>query len=155
MGKYRRRYRRGKRDKYSVEQTLFDGLLTRGNTSIFEIVPATTTQGMRKVKHVTVSTATAGSDTHYGLLWAIMYVPQGMTVPGFNLSSGQPLLEPNQFVMNCGAFDSDGGPLRISSPVARNLNSGDRIVLLLCPTTSTSGASVGISGVVRYAITLN
>lgn len=155
MGRtYRRRVYRGSRDKYSVEQSVFDGLLTRGQTTVIDVVPPTTLQGMRKVKHLTISAATAGNDTHYGILWALVYVPQGVTVPGFNVTSGSPLLEPNQYVMNCGAFDSDAGPLRVSSRISRNLNSGDRIVLLLLPTTSTTGNPVAVTGVVRYAITL-
>ena len=156
MPKYYKKkyYYPSSRDKYSVEQSIFDTTLLRGQTTTVDVVTATALQGMRKVKHLTISCATAGSDTHYGILWALMYIPQGVPVPGFNTTSGGPLVEPNQYVMNCGAFDSDAGPLRIHSPVSRNLNSGDRIVLLLLPTTSATGAAVSVSGVVRYAITL-
>jgi len=50
-------------------------------------------------------------------------------------------------------FDSDAGPQRITSRVSRNLNSGDKIVLLLQP-TGASGTGLNVSGIVRYAITL-
>ena len=45
------------------------------------------------------------------------------------------MYEPNQFVMNCGVIDPTAGPIRIYSPISRNLNDGDKIspssVLLL------------------------
>ena len=62
------------------------------------------------------------------------------------------MYEPNQFVMNCGIMSSGAGPIRISSPLARNLNDGDAIYLLV-----RSAQSVGpteYNCVVRYAIIL-
>ena len=63
------------------------------------------------------------------------------------------MYEPNQFVMNCGVIDPTAGPIRIYSPISRNLNDGDKIspssVLLF------DGAATIISLCVRYAITLN
>ena len=139
------------RDKYSVEQTSFK--LTTGDQTINElyqavttIVPATVVQGMRKVKHLTVSLGTTGN---IGLIyWALVYVPAGYT-PNYINSVGE-MYEPNQFVMNCGLIDTDAGPQRISSPISRNLNSGDSIALVVG--TGTSGGL--IQGVVKYAITL-
>ena len=59
-----------------------------------------------------------------------MYVPQGTTVGSINVTtsaSAAGMYEPNQFVMNCGIADPTAGPIRFSSPVARNLNDGDAI----------------------------
>ena len=59
-----------------------------------------------------------------------MYVPQGTTVGSINVTtsaSATGMYEPNQFVMNCGIADPTAGPIRFSSPVARNLNDGDAI----------------------------
>ena len=39
------------------------------------------------------------------------------------------MYEPNQFVMNCGVIDPTAGPIRIYSPISRNLNDGDKISL--------------------------
>ena len=39
------------------------------------------------------------------------------------------IYEPNQFVLSRGVLDFTGGPLRIRTPLSRNLNSGDRIQL--------------------------
>ena len=61
------------------------------------------------------------------------------------------MYEPNQFVMNCGVFDFSGGPLRITSPVSRNLNSGDSIALIM---SNPGSAATTISYVVKYAVTL-
>ena len=41
------------------------------------------------------------------------------------------MYEPNQYVMNCGIVDPTAGPIRFSSPISRNLNNGDAIVLLV------------------------
>ena len=62
------------------------------------------------------------------------------------------MYEPNQFVMNCGVVDPSAGPIRFSSPVARNLNDGDSIYLLVRNTNNTT--AVTYNAVVRYAITL-
>ena len=62
------------------------------------------------------------------------------------------MYEPNQFVMNCGVADFSGGPLRFTSPVSRNLNSGDKIVLIM--TNNTADTTAHYHYVVRYAVTL-
>ena len=36
--------------------------------------------------------------------------------------------------MNCGVVDPSAGPIRMSSPISRNLNDGDKITLLIRPT---------------------
>ena len=123
-------------------------------TTTIEVVPATTIEGMRKVKHLTVNATVQGeSDSFY---WALVYVPQG-TVPGainFVTTTSSPgMYEPNQFVMNCGVVDGTAGPIRFSSPIGRNLNDGDTIYLVVRPYT-TSGTNIIINAVVRYAISL-
>ena len=152
MAPAKKRYRVA-RDKYSVEQTSFNGSVAVGQTTSFVIVPPTTLQGMRKVKHLTIN-AVLSSSSSIGCVWALYYLPQGMTAPGLNLTSGQPLVEPNQFVMNTGVFDGEAGPTRISSRLSRNLNSGDQIILLVTPVTTSSSGNVPFTGVVRYAVTL-
>ena len=139
------------RDKYSVEQTSFtvnpsDTPQNNLYQAVTTIVPAITAQGMRKVKHLTVS---LGCTSNIGLIyWALVYVPAGYT-PNYLNDSGE-MYEPNQFVMNCGLTDTDAGPQRVSSRISRNLNSGDSIALVI-GTRSQGGA---VYGVVKYAITL-
>ena len=156
MPKYsgKKRYTYRGRDKYSVEQTLFQLQPQPSTTTVVTIVPATTTQGMRKVKHLTINAAVSTTASTDAFLWALFYLPEGVTAPAFQSASGGPLVEPNQFVMNCGVFDATAGPLRIASRVSRNLNSGDSIVLLVRPISSTTQANPVFTGMVRYAITL-
>ena len=145
------------RDKYSKENfrvavavgnTLVNGLYQGGQA----IVPATTVQGMRKVKHVTVSLSKLtndGVDDAKPFHWALVYVPESYAANPIGAVGGS-LYEPNQYVMACGCVDPDAGPIRIRSPVARNLNSGDSISLVIG--APTSGATY--VGVVSYAVTL-
>ena len=140
-------------DKYSIQQKAVE--LATGSdeqTAKAEIVPGSDIEGMRKIKHLTVSVASEADQGAF--YWAIVYVPQG-TVPG-NLNVGATgasgMYEPNQFVMNCGVVDPSAGPIRFTSPVSRNLNDGDAIYLLVRNTNNQ--AAVTYNTVVRYAITL-
>ena len=80
---YRRPYKRaryGKSLKYSVQQKALNiGTPSVDTTAKVEVVPPTETEGMRKVKHLTVSVTTAGADTSEStaFYWALVYVPQG------------------------------------------------------------------------------
>ena len=150
MGKvYKRRVSKG-RDKYSVEQTLVNGTVGSATTSYVSVVPPVDFQGMRKVKHLTCTISPQSSATA-GFVWALFYLPAGMTPPGFSSAAGSPLVEPNQYVMNAGIFSSGSGPIRVSSPVSRNLNSGDQVILML---RATTGSDTAYTALVRYAITL-
>ena len=117
MPYYRRPYKRaryGKKLKYSVQQKAVE--FSTGSddaTAKIEVVPASEIEGMRKVKHLTVS-CSAEVDTG-SFYWALVYVPQG-TTPGnitVNIVTGTGgMYEPNQFVMNCGVVDPSAGPIR-------------------------------------------
>lgn len=151
---YRRNY--GARDKYSIEQTA-GSLTINANTQdgYIVVVPPADLQGMRKVKHISIQMADrlAGTQNVTNLTWAIVYAPAGMT-PNILMPNGaQSLYEPNQYVMSCGVFDFSAGPLRISSPLARNLNSGDQIVLVV-KQNPVSESNRTYDFVVKYAVTL-
>ena len=152
---YRRRVvSRGSRDKYSVEQQAGVLEIPGSSQAYATVVPDSAIQGMRKVKHLTVSLACDDSSTGNGSpysYWCLVYVPQGTPVSNMNLTGSSGMYEPNQFVMNCGVADFSAGPVRFRSPVSRNLNSGDRIVLLM--SNPVTGARQ-FNYVVRYAITL-
>ena len=148
MGKTTRKYT-GKRAKYSVEQDAGTMAVNAAGDGGVVIVPPANIQGMRKVKHLEISMAMTQTPNVY-CFWAIVYVPAGTTPSTIAVDSGA-MYEPNQYVMNCGVFDFDGGPLRIRSPVARNLNSGDSIYLVV----KTSSSITGFRYCTRYAITLN
>ena len=142
----RRYYRRaGNRDKYSVEQTIINtpssttwtlypaqGSLDDTRQIDFSVLPPTETQGMRKVKHFLLSfTCTADTQPFY---YALVFVPAGyepqrIALP--NEGTAVPAYDANQFVISQGVLDFSGGPLRIRSPLSRNLNSGDSIYLCI------------------------
>ena len=107
---------------------------------------------MRKVKHLTV---TAMQEPGAALYWALVYVPQGTTPSNLQLQTSATsagMYEPNQFVLNCGITDTNAGPTRFSTPLARNLNDGDAIYLLVRPAGTVE--DVVVRAVIRYAITL-
>ena len=92
MPYYRRaakRPRYGKRDKYSIQQKASVASIAANHTSVVDIVPATTTEGMRKVKHLTcnLTQVVAGSSAESNLFWALVYVPQGTTAGSLNIAT--------------------------------------------------------------------
>ena len=110
---------------------------------------------MRKVKHLTVNLTPILDQDGGQIWWALVYVPQGTTAGSIQLATTAALsdmYEPNQYVMNCGIVDPTAGPIRFSSPISRNLNNGDAIVLLV---RHTLGGNMDIRGTCRYAITLS
>ena len=90
MPYYRRPYKRPRyasRDKYSVQQKAVEFSTASDQTAKAEIVPGSDVEGMRKVKHLTVS-CSAETDTG-SFYWALVYVPQGTST----LTWGLGLLE--------------------------------------------------------------
>ena len=154
MAPYKRVVFKRPRAKYSVEQQAGTLTIPANSQAFATVVPDTAIQGMRKVKHLTVSVASAetgGSGVPYSF-WALVYVPQGTEVNTMSLSGGTGMYEPNQFVMNCGVADFSAGPCRVSTRLARNLNSGDKIVLIMSNSTT---ANASVHYVVKYAVTLH
>lgn len=168
-----RRYARAAapRAKYSIETTTSNtGLvsMTEDGTTLYGqsvVVPATTLQGMRKVKHMQISLVLQHSDdadamaSGAPILWALVYAPQGTAENLQPPATAGSIYEPNQFVIASGIADANAGPIRINTPLARNLNSGDRIVLIYRLLNGTiigaADADASILAMVRYAITLN
>ena len=150
---YRRRFYRANRDKYSVEQTAGTVATNTSGQGGVVVVSPNTIQGMRKVKHLTVNMAHAGGEGQTNsdiLYWALVYVPQGTSANTITIDAGG-MYEPNQFVMGCGVFDFNAGPLRIHCPISRNLNSGDNISLVV---QAADFGAHAYNYVVKYAITL-
>jgi len=144
------------RPKYSRENQLTQVSLGQETTNGWYqggsvIIPPTAVQGMRKVKHITVSLArhAAGALEGSPFHWAIVFVPEGYSGNAIGPVNG-PMYEPNQFVMACGTIDPTAGPIRIRSPLSRNLNSGDTISLII----ASNEAGAVYRGVISYAITL-
>ena len=164
-GKYSRSTWRRKIDKYSVEQKCFTTTLSTlsgsSRQAAIQIVPPSGTEGKRKVKHLTCSLNLINdttTDIGGAVYWALVYVPEGYNVNGLNIGtpSAVPssMYEPSQFVMNCGISDPTAGPIRVSTPISRNLNQGDSIYLVCGCYVTTTSVTPSVQGVVRYAITL-
>ena len=166
----RRYYRRRpiNKDKYSVESTavvtpaLNDWIAVPAHDASqasvqynTTVVPETAIEGMRKVKHLTLTIANNANTLEYvPLIYAIVYVPAGYEANPINYPSvgtATNLYDPNQYVMQCGVVDFSAGPCRIRSALSRNLNSGDSIRIILASTsTGTSAYTLNV----KYAITL-
>ena len=174
----RRYYGRRKsynRDKYSIEHTnivvpAFGGQGLNGWTAYeatdtdlasyqynINVVPPTDIQGMRKIKHLTISFTVVGETITPGIEYALVYVPEGyepqkLRIPNFaNSINGVSAYSANQYIMSMGILDFNAGPQRISSHLSRNLNSGDRIMLLF---STVSDAGSTLLAEVTYAVTL-
>ncbi len=166
----RRYYRRrsANRDKYSIESTILytspasgwsriagvqgETQTSRQTSSV--VVPSIDAQGMRKVKHLSM---TFSSEADTRVLYALVFVPSGYGVNDIRIPvNGQPgsLYEPNQFVMSSGVLDFSGGPLRLHTPLSRNLNSGDSICIVFATPDSETLGETNLAVNVRYAITL-
>ena len=145
------------RTRWSRENTtlFFATSATPFQTVGTNIVPATTTQGMRTVGNFTITLTSRGTTEvnvePQSIYWALVYVPQGQTTAHLNVADGASLYEPNQYVIACGMNSSTAGPIRIRTRMMRKLNSGDFISLLV----ATSETSFQYSGVVSYSVKYN
>ena len=116
------------------------------------IIPASPTQGKRTVGNfcITLTPGMAGTNA-IGVFWALVYVPQGQTTASLNITDGQSIYEPNQYVIACGYSDGEAGPIRIRTSMKRKLNSGDFVSLLM----ASAGTGVSFKGVVSYSVKYN
>lgn len=172
MARYsRRRYRIYKKNKWSIEQrpgfvsgggwtTTSDGYLNR--QALIPIVASTTQEGVRKAKNMSISIAPpakqSGELTNAPFYWALLYVPEGNT-PNELSSQGQ-LYQPSQFVISSGIVTQEQGKMRISTRLAKNLNQGDSIYLLIGTNNNfinsgTPDSNYRFNYLVRYAICYN
>lgn len=171
---YYRGYRRGysrsvKPVKYSNETYnsnftyLYDD--STPSTKYVTLIDAISQTGMRKVKNFTISiTQSPVYDSNEAVkntsafVYALIYLPDGVSATALNVGSGQnsvSLYEPNQNVIMSGVCSSDNGQLRLSTRLARNLNSGDKILLLFRPANSATGDNgdyVNVSTICNYSI---
>ena len=158
---YRRRYRpyTKKSGGWTVETKSIAIGTSVGATqsTAVRLTTETTIEGSRTIKNITVSCSVPLS-----FRWLIVYVPQGTTVGKLeqqpanqgtgNDTSIVSIYEPNQFVMAAGTYDSGAGPNRIFCPLARKLNSGDSIYLVVRGPDNTQLNTIAV---VRYAIKYN
>lgn len=185
---YNRRYYRNRSSKWSNETIAFNTDLTSsvdggasfpgvnpaisGRPGVL-IVPASDVLGNRKCKNFTIKVTAKGNDDQ--IFGVLAYVPEGLAASSLQCTgTQQSLYEPNQNVIatfiippSCDR-DSNGmvtaqyapTTVTVSNRLARNLNSGDYIVMAFCsPNGITAGDGTQgnpepctISGTVNYAI---
>ena len=152
---YRRRYRPYYKKKWEVQNKAVT-IQTIGMEedvvahAELPLIDASGTEGKRTIKNISVQLTTP-----IVFRWAIVYVPQGVQPGKLNQSSPSSavsIYEPNQNVMAAGAYDSGAGPNRIFTPLARTLNSGDSIYLMI---SGQDKSLIRTIGVVSYAISYN
>lgn len=164
-GRYTRRV---KTVKYSNETYNFAGQYNVANASVKNswqetLISSIDQQGVRKCKNFELSlTGTAflaegQNPVQAPIFYALVYVPQG-TDPS-QISIGNPdacasLYEPNQNVIMAGVWPGDlTAPFTRKTRLARNLNSGDRIVLVMAAPPFGQGAySKNVAVTLNYAI---
>lgn len=154
---YRRRYYR-KKNKYNIENRTVKALIPQNQENGYyqnqiNIVPATTTEGVRKVTRFNI---TLTQNIFNGpIYWALVYIPEGAVTSSLFPVMGT-LFNPSNYVLTSGVCDTQAGPIRISSRIQKNLNAGDQIYLLTAAVNQPSQpGTYFLEGLVRYAITYN
>lgn len=158
MAKYYRRRFYYKKRKYNIEnRTLsFKTPTTLENgfaQNQIQIVPPSVTEGVRQATRFTI-TLTNKADGDYqmhSIFWALVYIPEGAVTSALFPGDGTSLFQPSNYVLASGVNDPNGGPIRISTRIKKNLNANDQIYLL----TATQATAADFVGLVRYAICYN
>lgn len=170
---YRRRRIYRKKNRWNIEQRVSNSGATvwqngQGTGAfnkqlLFPVVPSSDTEGVRKVKNISISACLMSESFNSGstpIYWALIYAPEGVAI-GELQRTGE-LYQPSQYVINSGILSSQlntSNHYRISSRLARNLRANDRIYLLLGTQlyvpTNTNASAPGVSWLCRYAICYN
>ena len=153
-----RSYRRSrplKTVKYSNEtyNATVDFTLGANQQATTPLISAIDAQGTRKAKNFTLRFVFAGD---IPLMFALVYLPQGQQVGNMTFGTvAQPLslYEPNQNVILSGYIppSSNQAPT-FRTRLARNLNSGDSIVLIIRAVGSTAISEAHLGVMLNYAI---
>jgi hypothetical protein len=120
--------------------------LGAGATVNTTIISAVVSQGTRKTKNYTLRLQSNLLPAS-AVIWAILYVPQGFPDNAIVLHKSAPdvtppasLFEPNQNVIISGYLPTGNeGSVTYRSRLARNLESGDRLVIAVYNPHSTAG----------------
>lgn len=112
------------------------------NFPTLTVVKANTTEGLRKVKNFnmaispTVNTKNSGENVwnwnnQIRFEFALIYIPEGTAPHPLNYSeTSNSIYEPSQNIIASGVMDPSN-TFRLSTRLARNLNAGDRIGLII------------------------
>ena len=153
----------GPRKKYSLARSAVGQVLTPavgpalGSQATVDIVAAIGAQGKRKCKNFDINLALQQNANQIGTLiyYALVYVPSTTTAGTISNSTGTEYYSPPNNVIAAGIYDCDEGTgFRIRTRLARNLNSGDAIQLVM-RASSSSTSTINLQGVVSYVVAFN
>jgi hypothetical protein len=148
-----RRFRRCARSARTVKPVRYSNETVAGQGA--PTIPGTS--NVRKVKNPTLRLVSAPASTPVAILWILAYVPQGFDTFKINMgvagSAPVSVYEPNQNVIVSGMLTPSGtaDPVTYRSRLARNLDSGDKILLSFY-NPNAQGINVSISYTFHYAI---
>lgn len=162
---YSRRFsRRIKTVKYSNETTTASGLIQQeagDQTTALVLIADSNVQGVRKCKNFELSLCGAAwgntDNPNTPVVWALVYVPEGTEPTALRfgeLNNPASLYEPSQNVIMSGIWPAtQTSNYKVKTRLARNLNSGDSIYLLLRPgAPMEEGADKAVVVNLNYAI---
>lgn len=158
--RYRRtgRYsRRLKTVKYSNE-TMCASKDVNGYTKM-TLIAATTIQGMRKCKNFELKInvdPNAAEPSNNAIIYALVYVPENTQAGQLFLgdTDASNLYQPSQNIIMSGYAKPGNSIVNINrTRLARNLNQGDSIQLVLLPVQSMVDGIYAVSVTLNYAIT--
>lgn len=111
--------------------------------------------GVRKCKNFTITTNYSNTEPPLPLYMALVYVPEGTTPNALNLGNpgaAASFYEPNQNVILTGILNPDNRAQTFRTRLARNLNAGDSIFLLLRSPVNQAFEGAALAITVNYAI---
>lgn len=148
-----------KKIKYSNETYSINypvAVSAAGTSKNVVMIASIDNQGMRKAKNFSLKIYTPNIETadavgEGGIVWALVFVPQGTNVQNLSLgdTTAASLYEPNQNVIMSGIVSSNQ-ITNAKTRLARNMNAGDAIYLVFQSYNNAAGYSIG--AVLNYAI---
>jgi hypothetical protein len=161
-----RRFRRGfssrssfttcRRLRYSQENGTYwlqvAGSTGDGSHSAVYLLARSLNLGVRKIKNIKLDMI---ADNNWPAFWAVIYIPEGMDPnPGLivgAMAASASIYEPNQNVILYGVVDMTN-PVHQFTRLARNLNGGDCVILVL---QGIGDSTINVRGTVSYVVAYN
>lgn len=156
----------GPRKKYSLARTSLQTATTPGQApgvgaqQTVTVVSGAQAQGKRKCKNFDINLAVQQNNTPQALVYyALVYVPAGSTASTISNTSATEFYTPGANVLAAGVYDCDEGTgFRVRTRLARNLNAGDEIQLVMRSSmvgAPTAQSVIVLQGVVSYVVAYN
>lgn len=154
----------GPRKKYSLCRTSLGTITTTGVAPALgaqasvAVVSAAAAQGKRKCKNFDINLAVqqAAGVAQALIYYALVYVPAGSTASAISNAAATEFYTPGSNVLAAGVYDCDEGTgFRVRTRLARNLNAGDEIQLVMRSSSIAGNQQIVLQGVVSYVVAYN